>query len=349
MRKIFLTTFLFLISVFIIVTIYFSTIGIKTSKFNQLIKDKLIKIDSRLNAELEEVTLLLDLARREIKVETDNANLYLDNNLIKLSKININVDVFSFFKKRNRVKNIEVITKENSIKNILNFLKSYRNNLSLILLENRIQEGLIKAKLKANFDKKNGNYPRYAVNGEIINVKLNLLNNKKTKNINFNFNIADEEYKFENINFEYEKLKINSGKIKVIKKNQNHIVKGSLKSKKNSIDPRFLFDLSKFDLDLFSNEKVTIETDNEFSFEINKKLKINDLQILSKLKFDKLFFNKKYQNLIYFEDGTIKTNFSKNNLSIDVFSKYSFVKDKDNNKINIKDKDDIKLHIVKKK
>ena len=83
MRKIFLITFLFLILFFTILTIYFSTIGIKTSKFNQLIKDKLIKIDSRLNAELEEVTLLLDLARREIKVETDNTNLYLDNNLIK--------------------------------------------------------------------------------------------------------------------------------------------------------------------------------------------------------------------------------------------------------------------------
>ena len=91
------------------------------------------------------------------------------------------------------------------------------------------------------------------------------------------------------------------------------------------------------------------ETDNEFSFEVNKKLKIKDLQIISKLKFDKLFFNKKYQNLIYFENGTVKTNFSKNNLSIDIFSKYSFIKDKDNSKINTKDKDDIKLHIVKKK
>ena len=189
----------------------------------------------------------------------------------------------------------------------------------------------------------------YFVNGEIKNVQLNLLNNKKTKNINFNFNITDEEYKFENINFEYEKLKINSEKLKVIKKNQNYLVKGNFKSKKNSIDPRLLLDLSKFNLDLFSNEKITIETDNEFSFEVNKKLKINDLQFISELKFDKLFFNKKYQNLIYFEDGTVKTNFSKNNLSIDVFSKYSFVKDKDNNKINIKDKDDIKLHIVKKK
>ena len=349
MRKIFLTTFLFLILFFTILTIYFSTIGIKTSKFNQLINDKLTTVEPRLNAELEEVILILDLPKREIKLETDNTNLYLDNNLIKLSKINIRVDLFSLLKRKNRVKNIEIITKENSVRNILNFLKSYRTNLSLILLANSIQQGSIKTKLKANFDEKNGYYPSYLASGEVTDVQLNLLNNKKIKNINFNFDITDEEYEFENINFEYKKLKINSEKLKVIKKNQNYFVKGNLKNKKNSIDPRLLFDLSKFDLDLFSNEKVTIETDNEFSFEVNKKLKIKDLQIISKLKFDKLFFNKKYQNLIYFENGTVKTNFSKNNLSIDVFSKYSFIKDKDNSKINIKDKDDIKLHIVKKK
>ena len=100
MRKIFITTFLLLILVFTILTIYFSTIGIKTSKFNQLIKDKLIKIDPKLNAELEEVTLMLDLPKREIKFETNNTDLYLNNNLVKLSKINIDIDIFSFFKKK---------------------------------------------------------------------------------------------------------------------------------------------------------------------------------------------------------------------------------------------------------
>ena len=349
MRKIFITTFLLLILVFTILTIYFSTIGIKTSKFNQLIKDKLIKIDPRLNAELEEVTLILDLPKREIKFETNNTDLYLNNNLVKLSKINIDIDIFSFFKKKNELKNIEIITEENSVENIINFLQSYRANFSLILLKNAIQKGSAKAKLKVNFDKLNGKYKSYFASGEVMNAQLNLPNNKKTKNINFNFNLEDEKYEFENISFEYEKLKINSEKLKVIKKNQNYFVKGSFKSKQNSISPRLLFNTLNFDLDLFSDEKVTINTDNEFSFEVSKKLKINDLQIISKLKFDKLFFNNKYQNLIYFEDGTVKTNFSKNNLSIDVFSKYNFIKDKDNNKINIKDKDDIKLHIVKKK
>ena len=349
MRKIFITTFLLLILVFTILTIYFSTIGIKTSKFNQLIKDKLIKIDPRLNAELEEVTLMLDLPKKEIKFETNNTDLYLNNNLVKLSKINIDIDIFSFLKKKNELKNIEIITEENSIENILNFLQSYRANFSLILLKNAFQKGSAKAKLKVNFDKLNGKYKSYFASGEVMNAQLNLPNNKKTKNINFNFNLEDEKYKFGNISFEYEKLIINSEKLKVIKKNQNYFVKGSFKNKQNSINPRLLFNTLNFDLDLFSDEKVTINTDNEFSFEVSKKLKINDLQIISKLKFDKLFFNNKYQNLIYFEDGTVKTNFSKNNLSIDFFSKYNFIKDKDNNKINIKDKDDIKLHIVKKK
>ena len=213
MHKKLLKTLLLLISLFIIVIIYFSTIGIKTSKFNQLIKDKLIEIDPRLNAELEEVTLILDLAEREIKAETDNTNLYLNNNLIKLSNIDIDIDIFSFLEKRNIVKNIEITTKENSIKSTLNFLKSYKTNFSLILLTNRIQEGSIRVKLKANFDKNKGNYPSYLVSGEITDAQLNLFNNKKTKNINFNFNITDEEYKFENINFEYEKLEINSESI----------------------------------------------------------------------------------------------------------------------------------------
>ena len=349
MRKIFITTFLLLILVFTILTIYFSTIGIKTSKFNQLIKDKLIKIDPRLNAELEEVTLMLDLPKREIKFETNNTDLYLNNNLVKLSKINIDIDIFSFFKKKNELKNIEIITEENSVENIINFLQSYRANFSLILLKNAIQKGSAKAKLKVNFDKLNGKYKSYFASGEIKNAQLNLPNNKKTKNINFNFNLEDEKYEFENISFEYEKLKINSKKLKVIKKNQNYFVKGSFKNKQNPINPRLLFNTLNFDLDLFSDEKVSINTDNEFSFEVSKKLKIKELQIMSKLKFDKLFFNKKYQELIYFEDGIMETNFSNNNLSIDVFSKYSFIKDKDNSTIDIKDKDDVKLHIAKKK
>ena len=53
------------------------------------------------------------------------------------------------------------------------------HHCSLILLTNRIQEGSIKVKLKANFDKKKINYPSYLASGEITDAQLNLFNNKK--------------------------------------------------------------------------------------------------------------------------------------------------------------------------
>ena len=135
MHKKFLKIFLFLISFFLIVLIYLSTIGVKTTKFNDLIKEKLIKIDNRLKVKIEEVFLKLDLPNREIKIETNNTNLYINDDLIQLSKINIDIDIFSYFKNQNEIKNLEIITKKNSLKRTINFLQSYKANFSLILLK----------------------------------------------------------------------------------------------------------------------------------------------------------------------------------------------------------------------
>ncbi|SVD07649.1 uncharacterized protein METZ01_LOCUS360503, partial [marine metagenome] len=79
---------------------------------------------------------------------------------------------------------------------------------------------------------------------------------------------------------------------------------------------------------------------------IDEKRKINDLKITSNLKFDKLYFNEKYQNLVYLENGIVETSFFDNNFTINLDSKYSFIEDQ--NETDINNKDDIKLYIVKK-
>ena len=67
---------------------------------------------------------------------------------------------------------------------------------------------------------------------------------------------------------------------------------------------------------------------------------------LLNVKFDKLFLNEKYTDLVYFEKGVIETDYEKNNLSIEITSKYIFKKDTIN--ANRKLRDDIKIFIVKK-
>ena len=345
MLKIVLRTVLFIVIIITISVIFLSTIGIKTSQFNGLIKNKLIEFDPRLRIELEEVKLILDLSKKEIKASTNNTNLYLDNNLIELSKININIDLFSLFEKKNTIKNLEIHTIENSIKDVFSFLKSYRSNFSLILLEHGTESGSIKVKIKVNFDVRDGNYPIYNASGQVKNAKFNLLKNQNVNNINFNFNFADKEYKFEDVSLEYKKIKLNSEEINITKENKNYIVEGNFKSKKKSINPKVLFDLFKINFDFLSEEEIKIETNNNFTFKINEKQKIKDLKIKSNLNFDKLVINynsvviknylKDYKNIVNLKNGIVDIDYSKNSIFIKGASKYSLDKDFDDLKFDI--------------
>ena len=345
MLKIVLRTVLFIVIILIIPVIYLSTIGIKTSQFNGLIKNELIELDSRLRIELEEVKLILDLSKKEIKTSTNNTKLYLDSNLIELSKININIDLFSLFEKKYKIKNLEIHTIENSIKDVFSFLKSYRSNFSLILLEYGTQRGSIKAIIKVNFDARDGNYPIYNVSGQIKNAQFNPSKHQNANNINFNFNFTDKEYKFKDVSLEYKKIKLNSEEINITKENKNYIVEGNFKSKKKSINPKVLFALFKINFDFLSEEEIKIETNNNFTFKINEKQKIKDLKIKSNLNFDKLVVNYNsvviknylmdYKNIINLKDGIVDIDYSKNSIFIKGASKYSLDKDFDDLKFDI--------------
>jgi hypothetical protein len=91
-------------------------------------------------------------------------------------------------------------------------------------------------------------------------------------------------------------------------------------------------------------KEILMDTENEFSFKINSNRSIKDLNLKSRLKFDEIFSNKIYQDLIYLKDGVIETEYSHNNLSIQILSKYSFLNEKYNNKEN---ENNIKLNIKK--
>jgi hypothetical protein len=336
---------LFILILIILSLFYLSNYGIKTSKFNKLILDRLIEVDSRISAEIEDVFLKLNLGKKEIKVITKNTNLYLEKNLIKLSEINLDIDLLSFLNNKAAIKTLKIETKKNSIKNLTNFVSKFKFHPSFLFF-NRIEKGYIITKAKINFDDKGKIYPNYLISGKITQAKFKLLNNDRVNNINFNFSISDDEYNLKEINLEYLKTKINSETIKVIKKNKTYSVEGNIKNKKNPIDLKKLLSLGNIKFDLIDDKEIEIESDNNFAFTIDEKRKINDLKITSNLKFDKLYFNEKYQNLIYLQNGTIETEYYKNNLSLYFSSKYSFTEDEDLNIVN--DKNDLNLHIVKK-
>ena len=346
MRKNFLIYGLSLVGLIILILLYLSVNGIKTDKFNHLINDKLKGFDEKLSLKTNDIFLKLNLNNNSININIDNPRIYSGSEFIDLSKIDINLDLIKLIKNDNSIKNIQIVSKENSIKTLTNFINSYKFNISRLVIFNQIESGNIQAKTNIYFDEENQNDFTYEVAGKVNNAKLNTLNETFVSNIKFNFDIKNQIFNFDNINLRYDNIDFQSKKIRISKSGKNFEVKGDLSNKKGLIKPNSFSKLVNFNLDFLEKKEISMETENEFSFNINSNHLIKGLNLKSSLKFDELYFNKKYQDLIYLEDGVIETEYSNNNLSAQILSKYSFIEDESKNVDN--DKNDLNLYIVKK-
>ena len=67
----------FLILIFLAI-IYFSYYGIKTTKFNNIIKNQISKIDKKINIQLDDVKIILNLSDFTIGLKTKNPILIFD-------------------------------------------------------------------------------------------------------------------------------------------------------------------------------------------------------------------------------------------------------------------------------
>ena len=346
MRKNILISSLSIIGLIILILLYLSINGIRTNKFNNLINVKLKSFDEKLSLKTNDIYLKLKLNNNSINININNPKIYYDNKFVDLSKIDVNLNLIKFIKNENSIKNIQIDTKENSIKALTTFINSYKFDIPRFVIFNQIQSGNIQAKTNIFFDEKNQNKFIYEIKGKVNNAKLNTFNGNFISNFEFNFEIKDQIFNFNNINFQYDNVDFQSKKINVTKIGNNFEVKGDLNNKKGLIKLNLFSNLFNINLDFFEKKEISAETENEFSFKINSSRSIKNLNLKSKLKFDEIFTNKKYQDLIYLKDGIIKTEYNENNLSVLVQSKYLFFEDEGKNISN--EKNDLNLQIVKK-
>ena len=340
---------LVIIFTFLIIIFYLSNFGVRTNNFNSFIENKIKSYDSRISLKIDEVFLKLNLREFNVKVNIKNSNIGIDNKFIGLNNVDINLNLIKFLRKLNSIEKIQVITDENEVKDITGFLDSYKFNITRSFIYSQISGGKISAILNIDFDKKNKNNFIYEIKGNVKNTNLNLIGFDNIKKINFDFNIQDSKYIFENILFKYQNINFYSKKIDINKLIEEYEVKGDLNNEKDYIDVYKLSKLTNFNIDILDKKKLLIETKNKFNFKIKSNRSIKNFEFKSNLKFDEMYLDKKYQDLIYLKNGLIKTEYKNKNLSIDLASGFSFYKEKnEKNTKNNKNKNVINLNIVKK-
>ena len=144
-RKIFFISASILI--FLIISIMFLSIyGIKTEKFNNFINNKLKQYNSKLILEVDEVFIKLNISELALNINTNSANLIAETFPIKVSKIDINLDLIKFLKKENSIKSVRIISSNNFIKDVTSFLNEIDFNLARYVFYSQINKGLLNFK-----------------------------------------------------------------------------------------------------------------------------------------------------------------------------------------------------------
>ena len=87
-----------LLSVLIILTVFLSTIGIETDKFNDQIKNRISQINKNIDIDLKKIKLTLDLLKLKIYAKTIGTTVYFAKRPLALESIKTQVSLSSLIK-----------------------------------------------------------------------------------------------------------------------------------------------------------------------------------------------------------------------------------------------------------
>ncbi len=345
MRKIAFITTLSLLSIFIGIIIFLTTVGIKTDKFNNLINEKINEVNKKIKLNLNDVNLKLNTSNFKLEVITLDPKVEINDKKIDLEIIKFDFNVFDYIKNKNPISQILITSKVNNIKQLNEFINEYDYNLVRSLILRQIKRGNIKITSKISFDEKNPKKLKYLINGSVSNAEIKYSNQLKFNKIRFDFLIDQNVININNLELSFDKVFVHSNNLVINKINNQYEITGNLRTKKSKVNPNKYKKFLNFDLDLLNNQPINLSSNNNFSFKINNKLKIKDLDIKTKLNFDEIHLNPKYQNLIHLKNGKILISYIRKELKVNLDSKFLFNNKKYNNNVS---KNLIKATYIKK-
>ena len=326
MFKTFIKFFSFLLILMVIFVGYLSFFGIETKSFNKLIQNEISKSNNKIKAKFDKVKILLKLSNLSVNIKVSDVVLMYNNREIQIKDISTNLSLRKFLNKEFGIKNAFIESKDNDLIDVVNFVRIYKNSPQLIIFEKMLKKGKINSKIELNFNENGKLKKDYKFNGSIKEAQIRFLNKGSISDIDLNFDIQNKLYLIQNAKITYKNINFLSKKINIIDKQKYFLVEGNLNNKSSNIDKEKISIFLKQNLENFNFNNIKLSSDNNFSFKINKKLKINDFSLKSKVNLDKLNYKidtakihnyiPNYNGFIDFEDHEIEVSIKKKKLSI---------------------------------
>ena len=167
---------------------------------------------------------------------------------------------------------------------------------------------MLSANINLKFDLNGEIKKNYQINGTINKAKFNIFNQVEIDNLNLSFNISNNQLTLSKIETDLNSIKLKSPLIKIEEKKNIFFINGKV------INDQQNFDINKLKPmlgDLLNNieiEKIDFNSVNTFSFNVNKKLKLNDLKLETNINLENFEIVKNPLNLKSFFTQLYRTS-----------------------------------------
>ena len=308
------------------IVIYLSSFGVKTDKFNKEIIKNVSKINKKINLSLNEVNYLLNPLNFSINISTKNPKILLEDKSLDLKDITSNISLKSFISNQFSIDDLKISTKEIKIKDLISLTRAVEGSPQLFVLDNITKEGLISTDINLKFDLDGEIKNNYQITGTVKKAKFNIFNKVEIDDLNLLFNISNNQLTLKKIETNLNSIKLKSPLIKIEKKKDIFFVDGEVANKEQNFDINKLKPIFGDLLNNIEIEKIDFNSVNIFSFNVNKKLKLNNLKLETNLNLENFQIVKNPLNLktflpnyaeqIKFKDHKIKIKLTKGRLDI---------------------------------
>ena len=317
---------LFLVLVMFLLAVYLSFFGISTERFNRKIESEVLNINKEINLDLKTVKFLLNPLNLTINIKTIEPIIFVNNKQLELASIKTNLSLKSLINKEFSIDDLQLSTKEIKIKDLITLIRSFKDSTKLFLLDKVVKNGFLVGDINLNFDD-NGNIKNnYEINGYLKRGQLSILRKNSINDLNFIFNIKDKSILLKDIEGIFNKIKLSAPSVIIIEKKNQFLVNGEFINKEKDINPKILIKYFKNIFEENDIENINFSSNNNFTFNLSKKLKISNFNLKSKINLNNFIYNKDLSNInkyfpdfkesLKLEDHVILIDYKKNKIDI---------------------------------
>ena len=321
MKKIILAFFSFLVFLLLGVTLFLSTKGYETDRFNTFLSQEINQTQPDLEINFNKIKIKFDIKKVNLFLSTKNPNINYKKINLPITELKIYINFFSIFSNEIEVEQVITKAKDIQIEDLKKLIVGIKPSNFKSFVLNNVSEGTFNSNFYLDFKKK-FQLESYKIDGTLNKTNISFNKDIKLNNTSFNFIANDSLFIINSIIADFKEIKITNGNLKIENK-ENLIIEGSLNTKIPKItntDIKSIISESKTNSSFFDN-KILIKGNllNQFNLEFSKNLELKNFNynLTGSLKETDIKFNKDL-DIAFFEQKLNQLNLKETNIKFEL-------------------------------